>query len=110
LERQVNSLRQALEKIVNYTVTVANPEKIILFGSLVNGKENLHSDVDLIVVTDSSYQSKELELRISSFAREYAVRADVLIRTPSQIAQAALNPLSFLDSAIKQGQIVYERS
>ena len=102
-------VRKALEKIINYAVEIARPERIILFGSVVAGTADLYSDVDLIVVTESSYQSREMELRISSFAKEHSLRADVLIKTPAQIEQAAINPSSFLGSAVNQGVIVYER-
>ena len=103
-------MKRALERIISYAVELARPEKIILFGSLTDGTDNLYSDVDLLVVTESSYLSKELELRISSFAKEHALEADVLVRTPSQLAQAALNPLSFLATAVNHGQIVYEKA
>jgi uncharacterized protein len=101
-------MEKALKRIVAYAVEVARPEKIILFGSVAHKTNNLHSDVDLIVVTSNKYLRRETELRISSFAREHSVKADILIRTPAEIVEARQNPTSFLNSVIEQGEVVYE--
>ena len=41
---------QVLDEIVRRIVQVAQPEKIILFGSAARGEMGPHSDVDLLVV------------------------------------------------------------
>ena len=42
--------QEVLEKIIQRIVEVAQPEKIILFGSAARGAMGPHSDVDLLVV------------------------------------------------------------
>jgi predicted nucleotidyltransferase len=102
-------MMNALEKIIGYAVHTVQPERIILFGSLAHGRNNVHSDVDLLIVVEHPYRKNELEMQIRSLAKEYSLKADVLIRTPREIEQASLNPLSFLSSVIKDGKIVYEK-
>ena len=46
--------QQILDDIIRRIVEVAQPEKIILFGSAARGEMNRHSDVDLLVVKDGS--------------------------------------------------------
>jgi predicted nucleotidyltransferase len=98
----------ALKKIVNYAIYVAEPEKIILFGSVAHGRNDIHSDIDLLIITRQSYRRKELELQISSLAKEYALTADVLIHTPRDIEKDALNAHPFLNLVIKDGKILYD--
>ena len=103
-------MEKALDRIIDYAVCAARPEKIVLFGSFANGKNDIYSDVDLLVVTEHSYMKKELEARISSIAKEYSLNADILIHTPSEIEKAYKKPFSFLSSIISGGIIVYEKS
>ena len=46
-------LEQAiLDDIIRRIVEVAQPEKIILFGSAARGDMNRHSDVDLLIIKE----------------------------------------------------------
>ena len=42
--------QQTLDDIIRRIVEVAQPEKIILFGSAARGEMNRHSDVDLLII------------------------------------------------------------
>ena len=46
--------RDTLNDIIRRVVEVAEPERIILFGSAARGEVNRHSDVDLLVVNDGA--------------------------------------------------------
>ena len=43
---------ETLQEIIRRIVEVAQPERIILFGSVVRGKMGPNSDVDLLVIVD----------------------------------------------------------
>ena len=103
------TMEKALARIVNYAIRVSDPDRIILFGSFARGTNNLYSDVDLLIVSPVTYRRAELEMQISSYARETALEADILIRTPTEIQAAALNRSSFLASITLAGTVVYER-
>ena len=50
-QKAVGQVRQeVLDEVVRRIVEVAQPEKIILFGSAVRGEMGPNSDVDLLVV------------------------------------------------------------
>jgi predicted nucleotidyltransferase len=103
-------MKGALKKLVAYAVHAAEPERIILFGSVARGRHDVHSDIDLVVITAHGHRMKELELQISSMAKEYALTADVLIRTPRDIEKEALNPNSFVSQAVKGGMLLYDKA
>ena len=44
--------QQTLDDIIRRIVEVAQPEKIILFGSAARGDMNRHSDVDLLIIKE----------------------------------------------------------
>ena len=56
-EHEKHQLDQdTLNAIVTRIVDVADPEKIILFGSAARGEMGPHSDVDLLIVKDGVHR------------------------------------------------------
>ena len=47
-----------LDEIIRRIVEVAQPEKIILFGSAARGQLGSHSDLDLLVVKEVAHRRK----------------------------------------------------
>ena len=58
-----------------------NPDRIILFGSLVYGKPDKNSDLDLCVIADSSRTKSQMKRRIRSLLKGIPIAKDIL--TPS---------------------------
>ena len=52
-----------LQEIVRRIVQVAQPEKIILFGSAARGEMGPHSDVDLLVIKSGVHQTGDADLQ-----------------------------------------------
>lgn len=102
-------LDRTLKKIINYSVEVAAPEKIILFGSMASGKQNLHSDVDLLLITNAIHEKRSIAYQINSFISELALKSDILIHSEEEIKKASLTPFSFLGSIVKESQIIYQK-
>lgn len=102
-------MEKAVARIISYAVRVTDPERIILFGSRARGTHNLHSDVDLLVISAVDCRKTELELQISAYAKEVCLKADILIHTPADIEKAARARWSFLTSVMREGKVVYER-
>ncbi len=96
-------LRQELKRIVE-VLKAMGAQKIILFGSLAKGREDIFSDLDLIVVMDSPLDF------VHRHAHMYQqlcpkVDADILIYTPHEFAQMEDGP--FIRYALKEGIILY---
>jgi len=102
-------LNKTLQKIVEYIKYNFQPEKIILFGSYADGREDVYSDVDLIIITDNVYNRNYQKDIIKKYIAESALRSDVLIYTPKEILRASKNPSSFLTSVMKAGKVIFER-
>ena len=99
-ERQ---LEQAVEKIVAHY----RPEKIILFGSLAEGRFEADSDADLLVVKETKESRKQRYFTLAGLLQN-KLAMDVLVMTPREIKnnQAIGNP--FVLNIISNGKVLYE--
>jgi len=83
-------------------------EKAILFGSFARGEASRHSDVDMIVVQNTSLRFLDrYDGLLSSFSQalpEWDV--DLLIYTPAELAE--ISGRRFIQQALKEGKILYE--
>ena len=102
-------LNGTVKKIVDLAVQIADPDEVILFGSIANGTSNVYSDIDLLIIGDSGIRKKELANRIRYFAGEYALKADVLVCTPAEFEQEQKKVNSFISAIYKDGRIVYKK-
>jgi predicted nucleotidyltransferase len=103
------NLTTTLEKIINYAAHVAEPEKIILFGSMLNGNANVYSDVDLLIITSYIIDKKETVTRIKSHSNQWSLKTDVLIYTKSELENELKMQNSFVAAIYKHGKIVYKK-
>lgn len=98
---------RVLSDIVRRVVEVAQPEKIILFGSAARGEMTRHSDVDLLVVKADVHRG-ELAGRI--YENLYGVDAavDVVVVTPSDVERYKSSHALVIKPALREGRVVYE--
>ena len=101
--------RETLNDIVRRIVEVAEPERIILFGSVARGDANRHSDVDLLVVKDGS-DLRRLAARI--YRRLYGVGAavDIVMVTPRDVERYRDSHALVIKPALREGTVMYESS
>ena len=87
-----------------------NPDKIVLFGSYAIGAQNVDSDLDILIVQDSDLpmHKRGFDIRMSLIGT--LIPMDILIYTKSEFEQEKNKNFSFLNSALKNSKIVYERT
>lgn len=101
-------MKKTIERIVKYASQISEPDQIILFGSFANNTNNVHSDLDLLVISDDITSKKQTAEKIKQYAQEFAIAADVLIFTKDQIKRESEQPFSFIATVLKSGKIVYQ--
>ena len=96
-----------LDDIIRRIVEVAQPEKIILFGSAARGDMNRHSDVDLLIVKEAP-DLRKLTARV--YRRLYGVGAavDVVVVTPADVERYKDSHALVIKPALREGRVVYE--
>ena len=102
--------RVALPVMVERIAHGFDPIEIVLFGSQARGGANDESDVDLLVVVPDGTDRREVASAIYRAVRGLGVSKDVVVATPSQIRLERLLPGMTIESAMREGITVYEKS
>lgn len=99
-----------IREIVSGIAKQFNPEKIFLFGSYANETQKEDSDIDLLIIqdTDLPIQQRGFDIRMSLVGS--MTPFDILIYTKAEFEQEKDKSYSFLNSALKQSKLLYERS
>ena len=101
---------QRLSEVIERIIEVAQPEKIILFGSAARGEMGPNSDFDLLVVKPGDYHRGHLteEIYMRLFGVGQAV--DVVVVTPEDIERYRDSHSLVIKPALQEGKVVYEHS
>ena len=97
-------IRQAVERIV----TLRHPSRVIVFGSVVSGRTDRHSDVDLLVVTKEELDSQRAEsVRLRRALRGISMPMDILVISERQLREVADRPGLIYREALRHGKVLY---
>lgn len=97
------------DEIVRRIVAVADPERIVLFGSRARGDHRPDSDVDLFVELESPLRPAERKRLIRSAFGPRTWAMDVFVYTPQEVARFRGVNGTLMSIVDKEGKILYER-
>lgn len=99
-----------LQPITAKIVREFDPEKIILFGSLVWGTPDVDSDADLLVVKRTPKSTRDVATEIRGALWGSSVPMDILVYTPEQLEQRiSVDRNLFLEDVVRNGVVLYDR-
>lgn len=98
---------QVLREIVRRVVEVAEPDKIIVFGSAARGEMGPNSDVDLLVVKSGEVHRRRLAGMIHRHLHGVPAAVDVVVAKPEDIEKYGDCPYAVLYPALRDGRVVY---
>ena len=101
-ERLRRELREILPRIVD-----GDTERVILFGSTARGSVHSTSDLDLLVIRRDTRPPAERVEDLYRRARP-TIAVDLLTYTPEEL-ESARTGSSFLRTALRDGEVVYDR-
>jgi predicted nucleotidyltransferase len=108
-ESERDKLRAKVTAAIQRIVRGYQPERIVLFGSFARGDFHEDSDVDLLIVKDTTESPlRRMDAVLDHCEGDIAVEA--LIYTPAELEAMLRRGSSFLEQALAEGRIVYERS
>ena len=99
---------ELISDIVRRIVETAQPEKIILFGSRARGDARPDSDIDLLVIQESTEPGYRRDAALYLALAGLNAPVDVLTYTPEEIRDWSAVPQAFITTAIREGKVVYE--
>ena len=102
----VQALDEALARIVGTLEARPEVRRVVLFGSYARGRRDLFTDLDLLVVMDST---EDFVTRTASLYRELApgVDMDLLVYTPAEFER--LRHRGFVHRALETGRTLLAR-
>jgi len=98
--------QEVLNEIIRRIVEVAQPEKIIVFGSAVRGEMGPHSDVDLLVVKSGAHR-RRLAQDIYMNLMGVGQAVDVVVVTPEDVERYKNSFDLVIEPALREGKVVY---
>ena len=99
--------QKTLDDIVRRIVAVAQPDKIILFGSAACGEMDPNSDVDLLIVKETN-DARGLAARIYRQLRGIRVAVDAIVVAPANVERYKDSHALIIKPALREGTVVYE--
>lgn len=98
--------QEVLDEIIRRIVEVAQPERIILFGSAARGEMGPHSDLDLLVVKAGVHRRRLAQaIYMSLYGVGQAV--DVVVVTPEDVERYRNAIGLVIEPALREGRTIY---
>jgi uncharacterized protein len=100
--------KKAIDDVVRQIAEKFKPQKIILFGSYGRGNPRPESDVDLLVIMETTLREVQQELLIQQSIEMDLFGLDLMVQTPRRLAERIALGDSFLREIARDGKVVYE--
>ncbi|MBW2001727.1 MAG: nucleotidyltransferase domain-containing protein [Deltaproteobacteria bacterium] len=102
-------MNDSLEKAIKIIVQVAEPDKIILFGSHARGDDKPQSDYDLLFLKGGVRKKRALTQKIYLSFKDVGAPIDVIVADLDKYEQLKTDPYLIYSEAAKNGRMVYEK-
>jgi predicted nucleotidyltransferase len=96
-----------LDRLVRRIVEVAQPERIVLFGSAARGEMGPDSDLDVLVVKSGVTHRRRLAQDIYMNLSGVGVGVDLIVLTPEDVEQQRNSVGSIVGPALEEGRVIY---
>ena len=103
-------MKDPLQKAIKTIVRVAEPDKIILFGSHARGDNKPGSDYDLLVLKRGVRKRRALTQKIYLSFKHIGAPVDVIVADLDKYEDLKTDPYLIYSEAAKNGRMVYEKS
>jgi uncharacterized protein len=99
-------LKTSLQRMVDYLSGREEVRLVVLFGSYARGRQDLFTDLDLLVVMETE---KDFLSRTAELYRELGpkVDLDLIVYTPEEFARN--RDKGFIRTAMEEGKVLYEK-
>jgi predicted nucleotidyltransferase len=102
-------LERELARWLPLLIAHEQPDKIILFGSFPAGQVGEWSDLDIVIVKETTAPFLDRTRQVLELLRP-RVGADVLVYTPQEFERLGRERAFIRQEILAKGQVIYERS
>ena len=98
---------QLLQEVIRRIRAAGNPQRIVLFGSRAREDTHQDSDLDLLIVEESTLPRHRRPIPYLRALLGLFPAKDVMVYTPAEIAEWAGVPNAFVTTALRDGRVLY---
>ncbi len=109
MSQPVTADERTIQAIAAKIAEVVHPQKVILFGSWARGEQGPHSDIDLIVIQETSLPRHQRYAQIRRLFWGLGLPMDILVYTPEEFDRYRSVPGSLTHTVTHEGRVLYER-
>ena len=102
--------KAVIDEAVRRIVAVARPDKIVVFGSQARGDVHPRSDLEVLVIRDSSEPRYLRSAPLYTALADLPAEIEVFVYTPAEVAEWANVRPALVITALREGEVVYERA
>ncbi len=106
----VMSIEEYINLVLNKLVSFYDPDKVYLFGSQAKNEANENSDIDFLVVTETSKPKRFRALEFRKQLRgQNCYPVDILIYTPNEFTNECKIKGTIAYQVKKEGKLLYDQ-
>jgi len=106
---QKTQLPSHVQEIVETIRQGYDPDRIIVFGSYAQGTQTKGSDLDLLVVKDTTARWTDRVRAVSGLVTPRRMPMDIIVSTPAEVDDALRHRELFMRHVMEEGVVAYER-
>jgi len=103
----IDDYSETIDEIVKRITEKFNPFKVILFGSYAYGSPTKDSDIDLLIIKESSLPIHHRTKEVRRILRGMKVAVDIIVYTPEEIKKWEGIDTAFITGVLKKGKVLY---
>jgi len=103
----IEDYSKTIDGIVRRITEKISPLKIILFGSYAYGSPTKDSDIDLLIIKESSLPRHHRTKEVRRILRGMKVAVDIIVYTPEEIKKWEGIDTAFITGVLKKGKVLY---
>jgi predicted nucleotidyltransferase len=102
--------RQDLERLLSKLIVGYAPQQVFLFGSHVYGEPDQHSDLDLLIVKETTKTPFQRRVEVGRIVQDKSRRTPIqsLVITPQELEERIQRGDPFLTEIVEKGEVLYD--
>ncbi|OGO41202.1 MAG: hypothetical protein A2Z04_05780 [Chloroflexi bacterium RBG_16_57_9] len=102
-------LKAKVDAAIRRIVQGYAPDKVIMYGSFARGDYHQYSDLDLLIIKETSDPFlRRMDAVLDQCSGDIAV--EPLVYTQSELDEMLRRGNDFLEKALREGEVVYDKS
>jgi uncharacterized protein len=101
--------QEQISEIIKIIVSGYKPEKIYLFGSYSSGNPNKDSDIDLLIIKNTTEPFIKRIRQVRHLFKIQPAPMDLLIYTPDEFNYNKSLVNNIINIVLKEGKLIYEQ-